>query len=232
MKYLLLTALTLLTLFSCDSSQKKLNEGLIEYKVTYLQDRHQQPIIEILPETITLNFKDNKTIVKIDGYANFFNLFYITDADEELNASILRIMGKSFLYKGQTGEVAYGYEDFEGMQIEHTDSTKTIAGFKAKKAIARFPENPQKESFPLYYTNEIQIENPNINNPFHRLSGVLLEFQVNLNGIDMKFEATKVENIDIPDERFELPEQCEVVSLEEMDSIMKEYSSRSQAQSQ
>jgi hypothetical protein len=62
--------------------------------------------------------------------------------------------------------------------------------------------NNSLDTINLYYTNEIQLLHPNLNNPFKEIDGVLLEFSVTLAGIEMKFIANKIRSISVEEKRF------------------------------
>jgi hypothetical protein len=78
------------------------------------------------------------------------------------------------------------------MIIEPTDETRTIVGLECKRSIVRLGDTG--ESFDIYYTNDIKLADPNMTNPYKKIDGVLVEFQLSLSGLKMKFTAEKFEN--------------------------------------
>jgi len=221
MKYTSLAIILLILFGFCDITDHRISEGVIEYKITYFTDEKENPIVALLPETIKLNFKDDKTIIMIDGYMGFFDFFYITDSENNLNTTAFRVMGKTYLYKAETGTIAYGYGDLSGMQLQLIPDSKVVADYMCNKAIAVFQDDRQPVE--IFYTKDIDIESPNINNPFKELDGVMLEFQANIMGIDMKFEAIKIEGKEVSKHLFELPNDHIPVSWQELDSIVRRY---------
>jgi hypothetical protein len=83
--------------------------------------------------------------------------------------------------------------------------------------------NNSLDTINLYYTNEIQLLHPNLNNPFKEIDGVLLEFSVTLAGIEMKFIANKIRSISVEEKRFSLPEGYLSITEEQMQEEINKY---------
>jgi len=107
------------------------------------------------------------------------------------------------------------------LRIEKLEETKKILGYTCKKAIIK--SSALSEPFAVYYTNEIGIDNPNINNPFREIDGVLLEFQVKLNNINMKFIATEISQSRVCEDLFTIPSGYQKVSYDIMSATMNSY---------
>ena len=57
----------------------------------------------------------------------------------------------------------------------------------------------------VYYTNEIGITNPNWSNPYSKIDGVLMDFQMERYGVAMHLKAKSVLAQKIDDVTFQLP---------------------------
>lgn len=211
-------------LSSCKNmmTSKNINEGIIEFEVTYLDDERQNPLIALLPTNMTLKFKDNSTVSHIEGFFGTFRLTYISDSKKGINASLLKVLDKKYIYEVDTTQQAFGYEAMRNLKIENTGKTKLVAGYACQEA-KFICEEISKEPLMIYYTNEIEISNPNTNNPFRQINGVLLEFQVKLNDINMKFVAKKVKRENIEDKDFEVPAGYLKVTKAEMEKILESF---------
>ncbi|MFH2094583.1 MAG: hypothetical protein ABIJ16_02690 [Bacteroidota bacterium] len=204
-------------LVSCDIKLGgKLDQGIVEYEITYLEDDKQNPIISLLPTTMEFKFKDNNYSQKVEGWMGIFSMAGLCNKDKNEYSALLKIMSDRYVYQGKA---AFGYDEFSGMKIEFTKETKVIAGFTCKEANIVFP-NKEYEDFKIYYTEEIELENPNFFNPFKEIPGVILEYQYEMFDITTKLIAIRVEKIEITDDEFEVPADYKKVEKEEMEEVI------------
>lgn len=197
----------------------KLNEGSIEYDIVYLQDEKQNPLISLLPTTMQLKFKNDLSVQKIEGWMGIFQMAGIADRENNKRDAFLKIMNEKYYYETTMDGSPFGFDEMEGIRIEPSDSTKTIAGYLCK-SYDIFIKDSAGCVFSVYYTNEIELSNPNCNNPFNMIDGVLLEFQMSFQKIPMKLTAKKVVKEDIPDDEFKVPEGFAKVTKEKMQEVI------------
>ena len=168
---------------------------------------------------MVLKFKKNKLKNSIEGAMGFFSLINIAHLDEMTNATFLQFVDKKYSYQGQKHEEPCCIMYFEGMKIIYTDESKEILGFTGKKAIISFPDS-SRDSFPIYYTTEISLKNPNIMNPYKEIPGVLLEFRANLGNSEIQMVAEKYSPEYLPDKEFHYPRNYREISKHEMEKII------------
>ncbi|MBR4214393.1 MAG: hypothetical protein IKR94_03650 [Bacteroidales bacterium] len=221
---LALTALTVFAAISCNSLSHfgRLTQGRIVYGIEYPKEEGQPILVTLLPPTMELKFKENNTVINITGFANMFNLKYITDSHTHTNYTLFRVMNQKLMYKADTTEKAFGYDQMNNLTLTYTDDTLTICGYKCHKAIAKGNE-PDSESYDLYYTDEIAINRPNTNNPFKQLDGVLLGFQVRLHGISMIMRAIEIKSEEVDDSEFIIPTDFKQVTYSELQDFINDY---------
>jgi GLPGLI family protein len=214
---------SIFNLFSCSESSKyKISEGQIDYDIEFLDNKDENPIILSLPREMTTIFKNNSTYTLIEGFLSTFKLVYITNNSTQKNCTLFQMMDKKFYHQSEANQLAFGYQNMENVKIIHTNIEKEISGFKCKKAIAHFVSG-EHEDIEVYYTREIKVKEPNRNNPFHEIDGVLMEFTVNLLGINMKIRAKNVTKKKINSEIFEIPEGFKSVNPKELEEIINRY---------
>lgn len=223
---ILIQAITLILLLSNNSCNNtsdsgEISEGEIEYNVKYIEDNQSNFIIALLPSQVTTYFKKNSSCTLIEEDLGLFKLAYILNEDEQKSYSLLQIFDKKYVYESSYGQPTYGYDEMQGLKIEKTSRNKEIAGYNCKHAWAIF--NNAQDTINLYYTNEIKLLHPNLNNPFKEIEGVLLEFSVSLTGISMQFTATKIHSTKVDDKRFSLPDNYLKVTEEQMQEEMNKY---------
>ena len=191
MKYLLALLPVILIITSCkrETYNGKYSNGLIEYKITYIEDELKEISPALLPKKMKLAFNPHYSTNTIEGFMGFFKLYSHTNFRNKKCSTILEVLNKKYLFKGKKGESMCCFDENPGMEIEFTGDIKEIAGLKSKRAIVTLPE--QDETFDIYYTNEIVIDDPNSTNPYNQIDGVLLEFHLKLEYLKMKFTAEK-----------------------------------------
>ena len=222
MKYLLVGLPFLLLLTTCkrDIYEGKYNSGLIEYKITYLENELKEISPGLLPKKMKLEFSPDYSTNIIEGFMGFFKLSNHTNFKHKKCITLLEVLNKKYLFKGKRGESMCCFDENPDMEVEYTDEIKEIAGLKCKKVIVTLPD--QSDTFDIYYTNEISIAKPNSTNPYYQIDGVLLEFQLKLAYLKMQFTAEKfVPFQNNKSKEFSVPDNCREVSREEMTYIIK-----------
>lgn len=222
MRYLLIGLSSLLILVSCKriDDEDKYSYGSIEYKITYLENELKEISPSLLPKKMKLEFNPHYSTNTIEGFMGFFKLYSYTSFKNKKCSTLLEVLNKKYLFEGKKGEEMCCFDNIENMEFEHTDDKKVIAGLKSKKVIVRLPD--KKESFDIYYTDEIAISNPNSTNPYNEIDGVLMDFQLKLAYLKMKFTAERfipAQNNKIT--RFNVPDNYENVTRKQMTYIIR-----------
>ncbi len=222
MKYILFGLSILLLSVSCRESadKEKYINGSIEYKITYLENELTQISPSLLPKKMKLEFNPHYSTNSIEGFMGFFKLYTYTNFKSKKCSTLLEVLNKKYLFKGKKGEGMCCFDKIDNMEIEHTNDNKMIAGLKCKKVIINLPN--QDESFDIYYTDEIAIVNPNSTNPYNEIDGILMDFQLKLAYLKMKFTAEKfipAQNSKII--KFDLPDKYQDVTRKQMTYIIR-----------
>jgi GLPGLI family protein len=222
--YLFIITTITLTIASCTERKQhnNISEGEIEYYIEYLDNDNENPLIMLLPKKMTTLFNNNSSCTLIEGFLGTFKLTYVSNSLINQNYSLFQIMDKKYYYQAGANELSFGYEKMEDLKIVFTDVEKKIAGYNCNQAIASFPGG-QYNDIEIFYTKEINLKKPNQNNPFRQIDGVLMEFTVNLMGINMKIKTKKVHRKKIKPEIFEIPKGYSRVTLEEMEKIVSSF---------
>jgi len=215
-----LVILTAILLSSCGgrNSQKGIESGRIDYKITYLNDNLDKKMLDILPKRMKLMFNQEEAINNIEGFLGFYKLEALTNFRSRKCSTILKVIDKNYLYKGRHNELMCCFNSMDEMVITETEETKNIAGFNCHKAIIYLPSN--ETTFDIYYTGEIDLKNPNSTNPYHKINGVLMEFELKLMHLRMRFSAEKFQPLaDFPEE-YDLPKTTRTINRDQMTEIL------------
>lgn len=219
--FIVVTGFFLISATSCrqPSADDTLRQGCIEYEIIYLQNTLKTIPTELLPKKMFFRFRDENSIQKIDGFLGFFSIFHMVNQKKSINTTYLKIRNHKYSYPGKKGEIAVGFDTMDGMKIEYLQETKEIAGYTAKSALISFPDT-DRNSFIIYYTDEIPLKNPNASNPFHEISGVMLEFQLKFHNLEMLLSAKKLEFKPLSKKEFSPPDDFKPIPRHEMERII------------
>lgn len=218
-----LTILSLLSLIlasSCGNAGNKnrITSGRIDYKITYLNHDLNNKTMELLPKKMKLFFNERQAANHIEGFMGFYKLNAITDFHARKCSTILKVLDKNYLFRGKRDEQMCCFDSMKDMKIKETGETKEIAGFTCKKSIIHLPSTG--ESFVIYYTDEIALRHPNSTNPYKNVDGVLMEFELNLLHLRMRFVAEEFHDQNIENQLKNIPAQMRVVSRDQMTQIL------------
>jgi hypothetical protein len=219
-KYLILCLLSL-SLANCKRKPpKELASGKIEFRITYDKDEVGGYSSSVLPRQMTMEFSGNMVRNTIEGGLGFFSLVNITDLKTYQHTTWLKFIDKKYIYEGDKRESPCCFGMLSGMKLNYTDRTKEIAGLECRHVLASFPDNGI-ESFDIWYTEDIDIDNPNSNSPFNDIQGVLLEFNTLMGNANMHMIATRYNAQKIPQKQFQLPKNYRPVSKAEIERILE-----------
>lgn len=219
---LVIIALIFLSLNSCKKIQHKdrIREGYIEYDIEYLDNSIDNFMKGLLPKKMTIKFKNNNTINKIEGFSGIVSFTHIQNFREKKNITLVKVLNKKYMYVEKLNDKSLFFEDLPGMIIEPQDTTKEICGFMSKKAKIIIPDS-NIEPFYIYYTDDIIINNVNAQTPFKSINGILLEFQLKLYDMPMRLTASKIQEAEISSEDFEIPKDYDSINKKTMIEIIE-----------
>lgn len=221
-KIFVVIALIISSLNSCKKIQHKdrIREGYIEYDIEYLDDSMDSFMKGLLPKKMTIKFKDNNTINKIEGFSGIVSFTHIQNFKEKRNITLVKVLNKKYKYIEEINDKSLFFEELPGMKIELQDTIVEICGFKSKKAKITIPDSAV-EPFYIYYTDDIIINNVNAQTPFKSINGVLLEFQIKLYDMPMRLTARKIQEAEISTEDFKIPKGYDSINKNTMVEIIE-----------
>jgi len=222
---LILLSILLSSLSTCNKQEGVIDEGEIIFNIEYLDSERENPLIALLPSKMVTVFKNNSSYSLIEGFYGTFKIINIVNYKEKEIYSILQILDKKYMYVSSINSKSFGYSAMEVCKISVNNTQKTIAGYNCNKATAVYKNfsTKTKDTVDLFYTNDIKIIEPNSNNPFSKIKGVLMEFTLNMTNINMKFTANKVNYKKVSNQLFNKPEGFKTVSKEEIEGIINQF---------
>ena len=199
-----------------------ISEGTIEYHLEYLNKDANFLIGNVYPDKLKYKFKNNNTRTELSAGGGIFTTSVLAHYDNTTVDHMVKMINSKYVLHMDSALAKSSFEDISKIKYTFSDETKEIAGYKCKKAVISFKDN-SKPSFTIYYTNDIHIENANWCIPYDSINGVLMEYQIKINGIEMKLTASEVVKEKFEDDEFNVPKDYVNISKEEMDKIIAKF---------
>lgn len=150
------------------------------------------------------------------------NTTTINDSKTKTSVTLMEVMGNK--YKIKNNESKNETEKMPDVTVKNLDETKTIAGYKCKKAEITFKDKTGKSvSSNIYYCEEItnSMGHDKRSYQFKDIKGMPLEYEINAdNGMKMKMTAQSVSKESVPDSKFDIPSGYKETTVEEMQKEM------------
>lgn len=198
------------------ANPKYIKEGVIEYDVKPVDESN--PMAGLAPGKMTVKFKDNMLVAEMSTMGVFTTTFIFNPVKKNL-IQLVKVFDVKQACIDDEKSIAEENKNYE-LVFEETNEKKEIAGYKCKKVVATMADDPSK-TFDVYYTEELNINNPNANTPYDKLKGMLMQYRLKKFGLELEFTAKGVEKEKISNEEFELPAYYKVISKKEMDEFFK-----------
>ncbi len=185
-----------------------LKEGKIIYDVTFETGDMNPMMKAMLPSEVVTYFGDNKTCTVISMGMNMMETRLISDAKSYQYITLISAMGRKVAMVLDKKQVEKNFIDRVDLQVRHTSETKNIAGVTCRQAIITDSTN---HTYPVYYTSEIAVNDPNWSSPFKDIEGLLMEYSISLGGMVMSLKAKEIINTKNEQSFFEIPEGYEII---------------------
>ncbi len=177
---------------------------------------------KMAPDKMTVKFKNNIACAELIAGMGLFETVFINDEPSKKLTQLVRMLNKKWAYIADTASINKELAHDVQFDITETPEVKVIAGYTCKKAIGKSKDKnvPDVE---LYYTDDIQLEQPNWATPFKDIKGVLMQYRISKYGFYMEFTAEKVEPDKIDDNIFKLPPDYKMITKQQIDNLYKGF---------
>ena len=217
---LLLACASALFLQNCSDGlfNQSLKEGIIEYKAEPVNAKESMAMWA--PDEMEVKFKDGKWIANLEAGMGAMRMDFISDKASGKFTSLVSFLGKfySVMEHPEIDSVNYYLPDYD---VEYPGDKKQIAGYDCEKAVLKFKDN--SPSMEVWFTKEIQIEDPNWANCYHKIDGVLMDYNLKKFGLELHFTATSVSEAQIDDSAFEVPSDYKLKPNSELEKMMSGF---------
>ncbi|NQY68427.1 MAG: hypothetical protein HRT72_12000 [Flavobacteriales bacterium] len=196
------------------------SEGAIEFNITYPSVGENDVMVELYPNKMTMQIKDDSYVSDMSAGFGMFKTKYISNYNNKSLTLLVSLLGNKHAVTWDSLNVG---KDWPNLEITPTGNTKTIAGYSCDEAII-INKDLDGAEYKIYYTDEISVKGSNWDKEFKGIPGFLMEYQMTRYGLEMKFTCSKVEKKEVPKSLFEKPtEGYEFISEEKMAAIFENF---------
>jgi len=182
-------------------AQKVLSEGMIQYDISVQTGSSEAKMADVFDGATGLVFiKGNQSRTELKSAIG--NSISIYDSKAGTGVVIREFGSQKLLIRMNAKNWTDKNKKYEGMTFTKTGETKKIAGYNCEQATAKLTDG---NTFTVYYTTELVLENKNYDAQFKNLPGVPLEYESIMGNLRVKYTASKISFDPVPVQRFEIP---------------------------
>ncbi len=211
-----------LLLCLCSSCKKGSNEGTLTYNIEFNeQEKAERSIISLLPDKMKYYYKQGSSSMEISAFG-MFRTAYISNFQTKTNSVLFYLMPNKFTCNAKFGEHMIGFDPMPGIILTPTKEEKDTFGLTIHKVHVSF-EDTTKEEYDIWYTKDLQVNNPNWHTPYKDIDGVLIDYRIALKDISMHISLAEISDLAVDSSKFFVPKDFKVVEVDSMNVIFDEY---------
>lgn len=201
-------------------------EGRIHYSVTYPEMGDDNMMSSILPDEMTVTFKGDRYNSEFNTYGGVFKNKVSIDGQKQSYSQAMKVFKKKLACDYKQHEIEEMLQDFPPFTIIESDMRDTIAGIPCRVAHGVFYDLIS-ENIDIYYTDQIDVHNPNWCSPFDQLDGFLMGYDIDMFDLRLRLIATEVMAEQIAESEFVIEDDYKRVSYEyirtEIEKLMSSF---------
>lgn len=191
----------------------QVTEGHVKYNVNVSSDDPDMAMaVSMMSEaTLDIYFQKDKSRTEMD--MGIMNTTVIVNPSAEKSIMLMDMMGSKFAIPMEKEELDQENDSPKPI-IKLIDETKTVLGYKCKKAVITISEGVDAV---YWYTEELKVNTFGQKSFNNSVPGFPLEFSQFQGGLDMKLTATVIEK-SVDSKKFDVgvPEGYTVTTMEEL----------------
>lgn len=199
----------------------RVTEGVIEYALSFPDYDPNGLMAGMLPERTTLTFNGERQVAELSSGMGLFRTTMVTNDLEQVMDYHMSLMSKKIVAHMRPSDLGLFNPDASPVTIIHTTDIDTIAGYPCKRALAIFDAVDQHE-VELWYTDRIEMKNPNWFGPFTEIEGVLLRYEMIQYGMRMRLDALSVTPGEVDPAKFQVKPEFQAVPATVLHSELAE----------
>ncbi len=198
-----------------------MQQGHIIYDISYPYLDSNDIGLNLLPREMTLTFKGDMYKTESIGGMGLFAAGFVSNNEEKTMDYFMKIISSKYVSRFTEKGVKRFHHDFPRYRLEELDTTRSIAGMNCASTKVIFDNNVVSD-YIIWHTNQIKLKNSNWCSPFPMISGVLMEYQVQRQGLVLKMTANSIQSDSISLDQFKVPLDFNIVSNKTLTRKIKE----------
>jgi len=195
-----------------------MEQGAITFDIAYTNNSGRSFPMQLLPKTIEMKFNRNFASYTIEDRVGLFSICNILDLSHHKSATLIKVFDKKYVYQGNAHESPIFFKSSEPYEVQFQKDTQRIAGILCQKAVITDKESAK--SYDILYSSNIRIRDLNANTPYAKIEGLLLQFGIQMKNLDMKLTAKKINQKNVNNIEFQIPEDYKAISKMQMEEII------------
>jgi GLPGLI family protein len=198
------------------------DSGTIAYEINYPDSMKGDMMTSMLPSKMQLKFIPGFVLNEFKAGMGIITATIIANEEEKTLTSLFKVIDKKYALVYTPEETKAEMSQMPKFRVDFLKETKMVAGYTCKKALLTQIDKP-KNAFPVFYTTDIKLKNPNWNLPYSEVPGVLMEYPIQHKDIFMILKAKKV-TLEAPEEsQFSVSKEYKVVKKDELPEIIQSF---------
>ncbi len=213
----------MLCLGSCSNGflDDRMDEGVIEYALSFPDYSSDGLMSGMLPEETTLTFADGKQLAELSAGMGIFRTHMVVDNDSKSMDYHMSLMSKKIMSHLVSRDLDVITEGMPKPYLLFTNDIDTIAGYACKRTVAIFDRIDLPE-VDIWYTEDIDLKDANWFGPFADVPGVMLSYEMVQYGLRMRFDAVNITPGKVDPVKFQGRPEYEMVDPEVLQHEMAE----------
>ena len=209
------------SLCSCGNrSGSGIDQGEIHFSIAYV-GQMMGIKKEIMPKQMVVSFKDDKVLFDMTSNIGRSGIMILSNPDDDIYDMYCSVLTSRYYYGAKSGEMYPGFGAMKGIVVEETSKEAVICGYNAHCAEVTLPSKSGVK-YEVWYTKEIDLDNPNRATPFKDIDGVILKFFYVIGDLEMHFSAENVYSKNIDDALFDRKKGYILATKESIDRFIVE----------
>lgn len=211
-----------LSMFGCAEQEgfhENMSEGIIEYNVSYPSLDSNNIMLEMLPTKMVMKFKKDRYKSELQTAAGIIEMSVIVDASEYKMYNLVKLFSDKYVLELDRSGARHMTSVLPPFRMEKLDEERVIAEANCNKLLLDFG-TAKEESYIFYYTDQIDLKEPNWCTPFDEVQGVLLDYRIENYDMDMRLTAERIISTKIDDKEFEIDESYERLTPKEFEAYV------------
>ncbi len=214
--------IVILIIISSYSCQHRGNRGIGEGEI-YFSIEYGGPIRgikkEIMPKQMVVSFKDDKILFDMTSSIGKSGIEILSNPGDDIYDMYCSILSAKYYYAAKSGEMYPGFGAMKGMKVKETSKVAVICGYECHCAEVTIPSN-SNIVYEVWYTNDINVDEPNRATPFEDIDGVVLRFFYIIGDLEIHFNAENVYSKKVDDLIFARKRDYVLVTKESIDQFI------------